>query len=80
MRWAIAMSNRVRADKEKLQQIHAGITTAILSLMDGAEAENDEATVGFCKDRVADDLFDMEITQPTVIIIGDILRAKLPPQ
>ena len=80
MRWAIAMSDRVRADKQKLQQVHAGITAANLDLLQAAKAEGDEATVGFCKDLAADDLADVETTEPTVILIGEILRAKLPPK
>lgn len=80
MRWAIAMSDRVRAERNNLQQMHAGITAAILDLKAAAEAENDEATVGFTKDLAADDLSDVEITEPVVLIIGDLLRSKLPPQ
>jgi hypothetical protein len=80
MRWAIAMSDRVRTERDNLQQVHAGITAAILELKAAAEAENDEATIGFCTDLAAADLSDVEITEPTVLIIGDILRAKLPPQ
>jgi hypothetical protein len=78
MRWAIAMSDRVKAEKEKLQQSHAGITAANLSLMAAAQAEGDGRTVAFCKDVAADDLDDVEVTEPMVILLGDILRAKLP--
>jgi hypothetical protein len=80
MRWAIPMSDRVRAEKDHLQQVHNEITLGILALKDAAEAEHDESTVGFATDLAADDLGDVEITEPTVILIGDILRAKLPPQ
>lgn len=78
MRWAIAMSDRVKANKEKLQQSHAAITAANLALMQAAQEEHDEITVGFSKDLAADDLADVEVTEPTVIVIGEILRAKLP--
>ena len=80
MRWAIPMGDRVRTEKDHLQQVHDGITIAILALKDAADAEHDEATVGFSSDLAADDLADVEITEPTVIIISDILRSKLPPQ
>jgi hypothetical protein len=80
MRRAIAMSDHVRADRDKLQQMHATITAAILDLKAAAEAEHDASAVGFSTDLATDDLADVEITEPMVMLIGDILRAKLPPQ
>lgn len=80
MRWAIAMSDRLEAEHDTIQRAHAAITEATIALQIAADAEKDEATVGFAHDLAADDLGDMEITEPTVLLIGDVLRARLPPQ
>jgi hypothetical protein len=78
MRWAIPMSDRVRAEHADLQRMHNAITVATLALQDAADAEGDASTVGFCHDLAADDLNDMEVTEPTVMLIGDLLRIRLP--
>ncbi len=80
MRWAIPMSDRVRAEHDNLLRMHNAITEATLALQSAAEDEQDEATIGFARDLAADDLNDMEVTEPTVMLIGDVLRARLPPQ
>jgi hypothetical protein len=78
MRWAIPMSDRVRTEHDALQRVHNGITEATLALQMAADDEHDEATIGFCRDLAADDLNDMEVTEPTVMLIGDLLRSRLP--
>jgi hypothetical protein len=79
MRWAIALSDQVKADQQgKLLRLHTAFTEAALDLQQAAEDEQDHATVGFVRDLAADDLADREITEPTVILIGEVLRAKLP--
>jgi hypothetical protein len=80
MRWAIAMADRVRNERDTLLQFHTGITEGALVLQAAAEEEQDHATVGFVRDLVADDLSDLEITEPTVLLIGEVLRSRLPAQ
>jgi hypothetical protein len=81
MRWAIPMSDRVKAEQHgKLLQLHTTITEAALALQQAAEDDGDQATVGFVRDVAGDDLNDVEVTEPTVILIGETLRSKLPPQ
>ncbi len=80
MRWAISMSDRVRTEHDTLQRMHNAFTEAAVALQTAAEDEHDDVTVGFVRDLAADDLNDMEVTEPTVIIIGDLLRLRLPPQ
>jgi hypothetical protein len=80
MRWAIAMADRVRNERDTLLQLHTAITEGALVLQAAAEEEQDHATVGFVRDLAADDLADVEITEPTVLLIGDVLRSRLPPQ
>jgi hypothetical protein len=79
MRWAIALSDQVKAEQQgKLLRLHSAVTDAALVLQQAAEDEQDHVTVGFVRDLAADDLGDREITEPTVIMIGEVLRSKLP--
>jgi hypothetical protein len=80
MRWALAMSDRLAAEHDAIQRAHAAITEATVALQIAAEDEKDQITVGFARDVAADDLGDMEITEPTVLLIGETLRTRLPAQ
>jgi hypothetical protein len=78
-RWAIPLADRVKAEQAELLKIHEALSNAFIELLQAAEAENDEVTVGFTKDLAADDLGDREVTEPTTILIGEFLRLKLEP-
>ncbi len=80
MRWAIAMSDRLRAEQDNIRQMHQQLTLAFLALKQAAQEEHDATVEGFASDLAADDLADVDITEPTVLLIGDVLRSKLPPQ
>lgn len=77
MRWAIGMSDRVKAEQAALLKIHQGLSDAFIGLLDAAQAAGDDVTVGFTKDLAADDLGDREVTEPTTILIGELLRRHL---
>jgi hypothetical protein len=80
MKWAIAMSDRVKAEREKTYQEHTEITDAMNALAAAARKAHDTAALDFAQGAVADSLNDLELIEPMSIVIGDYLKAKLPAQ
>jgi hypothetical protein len=78
MKWAIAMADRVKADREQIFQEHAQITDAMNALATAARQARDAGALSFAEGAVADSLNDVELIEPMTIVIGDYLRAKLP--
>jgi hypothetical protein len=78
MKWAIAMADRVKAEREQTYQQHTQITDAMNSLAEAARKAHDAAALEFAQGAVADSLNDMELIEPMSIVIGDYLKAKLP--
>jgi hypothetical protein len=80
MRWALVLSDKLRAEENEVRDKHNELTLAFIALKDAAQEEHDPGVEGFASDLAADDLSDVDITEPTVLLIGDWLRLKLPPQ
>ena len=80
MRWAIGLADQLRAKQPDMLKIHEGLSDAFIGLLGAADDAGDENTVAFTKDLAADDLGDREITEPTTLLIGKFLRARLPAQ
>jgi hypothetical protein len=80
MKWAIADADRLKAEQASIQATHQKITDGLLALKDAAQEEHDANVEGFASDLAADDLADVDITEPTVLLIGEFLRQKLPAQ
>jgi hypothetical protein len=78
MKWAIAMADQVKANREEIFQEHAQITDAMNVLLQAAERAHNTAAAEFARGAVADSLADMELQEPMTIVIGDYLRSKLP--
>jgi hypothetical protein len=78
MRWAIAMSDRVKAEREQIFQEHTQITDTLNSLAAAALKARDTEAFNFARSAAADSLNDVELLEPISILIGDYLRAKLP--
>lgn len=78
MKWAIAMADRVKAEREKTYQEHTQITDAMNALADAARKAHDAAALNFARAAVADSLTDLELIEPMSIVVGDYLKAKLP--
>jgi hypothetical protein len=78
MKWAIAMSDRVKAEREEIFQEHTKITDAMNALATAARKARDNDALDFAQAAVADSLNDVELIEPMVIMVGDYLRAKLP--
>ncbi len=80
MKWAIAMSDRVKAEREETFLEHTRITDALNTLAAAARTAHDQEALDFAQGAAAESLNDIEITEPTSIVIGDYLRARLPAQ
>lgn len=78
MRWAIAMADKVKAEKEQIFAVHVRITELMTELRVAAEKAKDEDAKEFAVTAVADALNDMEVQEPTTMLIGEYLRVKLP--
>jgi DNA-binding XRE family transcriptional regulator len=78
MKWAIEMADKVKANHEQIFQEHAQITDAMNALLLAADRAHNAAAAEFARGAVADSLADMELDEPTTILIGDYLRSKLP--
>jgi hypothetical protein len=78
MAWALPMVDRVKAEREQIFNEHAEITEALNGLIVAATAANDQDAKEFAESAAADSLADLEILEPTILLIGDTLRSKLP--
>jgi hypothetical protein len=78
MAWALPMTERLRADREEIFEEHTRITDALNGLIVAALRAHDNDAKEFAETAAADSLTDLEIFQPTLLLIGDILRSKLP--
>jgi hypothetical protein len=78
MSWALAMTDRVRAEREEIFEEHTRITDGLNALAEAAAKAHDNDAKEFAESAAADSLADLEILEPTLLLINDILRAKLP--
>jgi hypothetical protein len=78
MKWAIAMADRIKADREVIFTEHTVITEWMIELAAAAERDHESDVVAFARGAVADSLNDTEVNEPMAIVIGDYVRAKLP--
>jgi hypothetical protein len=73
------MTNRVRADREVIFDEHARMIEILNELQFAGQQAHDAEAVDFAKGAAVDALNDSEILEPTVVMIGDVLRARLAP-
>jgi len=78
MAWALAMTDRVKAEREQIFEEHTEITEALNGLVVAAIQADDNDAKEFAESAAAESLTDLEILEPTLLLIGDTLRAKLP--
>ncbi len=78
MKWAIAMADRVKAEREQIFQTHVKITELMNELLAAAEKAHDKDAKEFAESAVTDALSDMEMQEPMTILIGEYLKTKLP--
>jgi cytochrome c556 len=79
MRWAMDMADKVKADREVIFQEHAAVTDAMNALMMAGQDAHDQEAVDFAQAAATDSLNDIELLEPTVVMIGGVLHAKLDP-
>jgi len=79
MKWAVAMADRVKAERELIFEEHTRITEGQSLLLAAAERAHDKEVAEFARGAAADALADMELMEPMNVVIGDYLRLKLAP-
>ena len=79
MKWAVAMADRIKADRETIFVEHTVITGWMNELAAAAEKAHEADVTAFARAAVADSLNDTEVNEPMAIVIGDYIRAKLGP-
>ncbi len=77
MKWALEMADRVRADREVIFEEHTKMIAVLNDLQLAGQQAHDAEAIDFAKSAATDALNDVEIMEPTAILIGDVLRAKL---
>lgn len=77
MRWAIAVADRVKAERDQLFAQHVQITSALNDLIAAAEGARDRRLVLMAQRVALHSHHEVEVLLPTVILIGDYLRTKL---
>ncbi|MCW3474567.1 hypothetical protein [Limobrevibacterium gyesilva] len=78
MKWALAMTDRVKAEREQIFQEHTQLTDALNAIVTAAQRAHDNDAVEFARAAAADSLNDIELLEPMVVVIGDYLHSKLP--
>ena len=78
MAWALAMVDRVKADREVIFKEHTDVTDAMNALRAAALKAGDKDAAAFADAASGDSLNDIELIEPTVLLIGEFLRARLP--
>lgn len=74
---AIAMADRTKAALPELHNDHLQITSLMNELIEAGKADHDEELTQLATRVAIQSLNDLEITQPTAILIGDYLRLRL---
>jgi hypothetical protein len=77
MAWAVAMADRVKAEREQIFQEHTEVTDVLNDLVAAATKAHDKNAQEFAQAAAADSLNDVELLEPMVLLIGDYLRGKL---
>jgi len=74
---AVAMADRTKAALPELQNDHMQITSLMNDLIEAGKADHDEELTQLATRVAIQSLNDVEVTQPTTILIGDYLRLRL---
>jgi hypothetical protein len=78
MKWALPLIDRAKAGQQQNLRELEQITAQLNALAAAGEQANDGQAFKTAQDIAASLLADEELTQPTVVLIGDYLRARLP--
>jgi hypothetical protein len=67
----------VKADREVIFQEQSQLIGVLNELQMAGQRAHDAEAIDFAKSAATDTLTDEEILEPTVLVIGDLLRARL---
>ena len=76
-RMAIDMANRTKVAGQELNQEHIRLTAMMDELIQAAKQSDEAPLIAFATDLAAHSLQEIEILQPTTIMIGEYLQSKL---
>jgi hypothetical protein len=79
MQWALDMADKVKANREAIFEEHAGMIEVLNELQLAGQQAHDEEAIDFARGAATDALNDVEILEPTVMMIGEVLHARLAP-
>ena len=77
MAWAVEMTNRVKAERARFSDEHAGIVAALDDLAAAARRQHDRRLVAFCESVAAHAVEDNEVVIPTALLVGNQVAEKL---
>jgi hypothetical protein len=77
MKWALSMADRVKAERQQDLGEQQEITVQLNRLGSAAQQANDPDAFRTAQQIAGDLLRETEVTEPTAILIGEYLRAKL---
>jgi hypothetical protein len=77
MESAIAMADRTKAALPELQDDHIRITSLMNELIEVGKTAHDEELIQLATRVAIQSLSDVEVAQPTAILVGDYLRQHL---
>ena len=80
MRPAVAMANRIKVERQRLFDENTRITTALNNLIAAAKEQKDDQLVEFATHAALRSLHEIEVLQPTAILIGQFIAIKLAEQ
>jgi hypothetical protein len=80
MAWAVPMSERVVAERDKLYDEHAAIINALNDLTAAARARHNASLVAFSEQVANDEVNDGAFIYPAAILVGKLVREKLGPK
>jgi len=77
MKWALPLADQIKAEQAQNTKEHQDMTAALTALFNAGEEANDPEASGIARECTGDLLNDDEVGEPTVLLIGEYLRAKL---
>jgi hypothetical protein len=77
MAWAVATVDRVKSDQEQTRTEREQITTQLNLLGVAAQSAGDDEALEVARDVARSMLADIEVTEPTALMIAAYLRTRL---
>lgn len=78
MKAAVVMGERVKAEHDQLFEENTRITSALNELIAAAKDQHDQELIAFASHAGLRSLHEIEVLQPTTIVIGQYVKLRLP--